>query len=412
MFSIPNRIVDNFFRDPLIVAKDLVLDNSSYEERVVHCNNLIVSGDCELRARTVYVEGDLIVGSGSTLSMLPLRLNRFFEYSTADGKVYYPEYELLPPFGHKLKHNIDPSEEAPGIGGLDTIVKSNPYNGGHVVISKIHSARGFYSLNPPLGETPSILDVAFYAEMPHPDHALRWGGNGVSTSSVGGKGGDGIGGGGGAGYGPRWTDFPKQSPKGGNGGEMTIFIVKGSVFNSGTIRSDGEDATDVDEVPPASSTFDSFRGIDGAGGGGGGLLYIICGSTFNNNGLISASGGNGSPGHEKPDAPIVGYFSVGYGGHGGGGGHIEICAPANDFGNLSVDGGIGGSTSQESFNDGNDGLPGSLIVVNTIEEPSCIFGGTSQRTANNKGQYTNIQPSVVDHIKAGYINKYIERYIV
>ena len=116
------------------------------------------------------------------------------------------------------------------------------------------------------------------------------------------------------------------------GGAARIF-AKGSLVNTGTIQAHGESGLSGNYVQ--SPRFQQEPGS----GGGGGVLILASAVAINQNGTLSATGGNGAAAYVSATAQF-------YPGSGGGGGFIRLLAPSiTGTGANAVTAGSNGSTS-------------------------------------------------------------------
>lgn len=122
-----------------------------------------------------------------------------------------------------------------------------------------------------------------------------------------------------------------KSLPGMGGGSFAIY-TSGSITVSGTVRSNGANAINIDASP---ATVNSA----GSGGGGGGLIVLMSKTGITNSGSLSATGGNGG------DGVLISGTTARAGGGGGGGGVVCLLAPAVSAGTVTLSGGSGGTTA-------------------------------------------------------------------
>jgi len=260
---------------------NLTLSGGTVTQRIIYCRDLIVTANTTLIARSVFIEGNLTISPGVTLT-----IGRFTDgYGGLKSKVLQSDI-----------HIFDWSNGPCGEGG--TQADDSDGGGGSFGGSCGRSSGGGGSIGANGGNGTTYAGLG-----------LKW--------NIGGAGGNGSltiqSGGGGAGPCAGGGSSLIATSTGGDGGNLIFFIVKGNFVNNGTIISDGEIGSGAVQA--------------GGGGGGGAVIIIAFGSSYTG-GTINARGGNGGNGSAQD-------------GGGGGGGHIEIYARTASFGTLNVNGGSG-----------------------------------------------------------------------
>ncbi len=122
----------------------------------------------------------------------------------------------------------------------------------------------------------------------------------------------GGGGGGAGGTGTNWGGYPVGGGPGGNGGGAVLFVTGGdfTITANGSIRADGANAP----------YFDGGAGEGSGGAGAGGYLAFNIAGRWQNDGIVSARGGNGTWGgvlHAGATAPASPRDQMGGEGSGG-----------------------------------------------------------------------------------------------
>jgi len=276
ILHIPKRDADNF----------ITSGTGTIEGRVLSYKNLTINHDTTIKARVVYVQGDLTIGSSKVLTVEPGATRNDSEPINS-GPMFIPG--LGPLQSATIGHGVG------GFGGDDGIRGAYPGGSG---------GGGYGGVG---GEGSSALPGGASA-------GGAMGGDGGDQGSVGGDdapggGGGGFGGSGGLGC----YDTDNEGGDGGDGGDLIFFIVEGNFVNNGTINNNGGDGGTANGV--------------GGGGGGGGAIVLVAFGDSPTIGIINCEGGAGGT-----DS-----------GGGGGGGHIELYAKTSSWGTRSVAGGAAGS---------------------------------------------------------------------
>lgn len=229
----PLHLFDKYIFDNY--AEDLELDGTPITQRIIYCKDLDVTANTTLKARCVYVDGDLTIDGGVTLTIDPLetsQISRNFLMVTGGKGV------------------AGGGSAGGGFGGVTSATEAVKGSGG---------GGGFGGAG---------------------GNSQAGGIGGASAGGgLGGAGGAAVGAAGAAGGGGGFGGAGGSSSgagQGGDGGELIFFIVRGNFVNNGTITNSG--------VGGAAT---------GNGGGGGGAVIIAAFGNSPTVGTINCNGGAG-----------------------------------------------------------------------------------------------------------------------
>jgi hypothetical protein len=297
-------------------ATDITLAGGTTTQRIIYCNDFNVTANSTLNCRTLYIEGDLHIDSGVTLTISQTARDPDSDRPLAN-MISYQALKYWPGAGGDsgteggegcLGGTSGNSDNANGGGGGGSLTSSGG-NGRD-------SSAGALS-----GGTPLISGVGYLI-----------GGDGGNSDAVAKTGG----GGGGPGGGGASGRYSGTQYDGGDGGGFITIIVKGTFNNEGSIVADGEAGENQQ-----------------CGGGGGGMILVFALGDTVSLGTIQAQGGNAS----------------GDGG-GGGGGHIHVAAHET-VANINSACDVSGGTAA----DGDNGSDGTIYAIDLDTDPYGAYGG-------------------------------------
>jgi len=288
------------------------------EQRVLHYKNLTISHDTTLKARCVYVEGDLTIDSSKVLTIEPLN-PRGQNAPINMGPMFEP--------GCEADYTVDGAGVG-GFGGDDGDWQGSNYPG---------PGGGGYGKEGGDGDDyPAYSGGAAAGKV--------FGGRGADGGQSCGGGGGGFGGGGGTS-----SAYMGPASNGGYGGDLVFFIVGGDFINNGTINNNGGNGDDT-----------YMHDGSGAAGGAGGAVVIVAFGDSPTIGIINCNGGDSGIDQLEPGPE--------YDGGVGGGGHIEIYAKTSSWGTLTADMGANGQTTNAE--------DGTIWTIDISTDKQSVLGGS------------------------------------